>query len=637
MRRPILFLFFVLAAVQTITFRCFAESWLTVPSGVTQPLGCVNLLTAKHLYAAGGNGNLLMSTDEGASWSKQRFANSYGGFISSMVVDTLTQIACGENGQVLYFRNDGHGLVWKSLQPLQTNLNAITSTGWYWDTMIVGSGITPTAIHTQDYIVVGDDGSIWKIQAQRTTQWGAGITDTFALTPTFIYSNIKSALRGVVVVQARILCVGDSGIFLRSDNKGGTWTSVQVTKGATLRSIAVLSENKLMAVGDGGNIWLSKDGGVKWTSTTPSGLTQNLSSVSFVDSLTGVVVGDGGLILKTTDGGQSWSRQATNTFSRLNSVFCYNGDDGSDWVAVGDSGTIVQSEFAGATAMLSIVPDTLDLGDVGLSSKNSQKFTISNPSVTGYLTILASSNNPKFTVTPARAIIVPQDSQVFKIVWKPGALGEERGNIMIESDTRWLKDTVYVRGRAVAAIARILVDTIIDDFSDTLNVDIAENVGNIPLTTILTTVSDTNSVHVECSSITDSGSTVHLKIEIRKRPSRDSIFSFIVQSNDYIKQLDTFFVLVRGVASVFGMANFVPAKGIRCYPNPVDKSLSQNVFIETGNAGGGSIKIFTSEGREVTTVQCIGPVAIIPTNILKCGSFFLQCNKNQGLARIIVR
>lgn len=71
---------------------------------------------------------------------------------------------------------------------------------------------------------------------------------------------------------------------------------------------AVNTGDKIVAVGDHGNIVISHDDGVNWKqSAAPTGVL--LTAVSFPDPQNGWAVGHEGVILATNDGGQNWKRQ----------------------------------------------------------------------------------------------------------------------------------------------------------------------------------------------------------------------------------------------------------------------------------------------------------------------------------------
>lgn len=70
--------------------------------------------------------------------------------------------------------------------------------------------------------------------------------------------------------------------------------------------------DKLVAVGDHGNIVISRDHGLTWTqSLAPTRAL--LTAVSFPDRRHGWAVGHDGVIIATRDGGQTWTRQDDGT------------------------------------------------------------------------------------------------------------------------------------------------------------------------------------------------------------------------------------------------------------------------------------------------------------------------------------
>ena len=64
-----------------------------------------------------------------------------------------------------------------------------------------------------------------------------------------------------------------------------------------------------------------------WQNPLPQNF--HLTSVDFVDELTGWAVGGGGTILKTTDGGTTWIKQTSGTGTWLNSVSFTDSDNGT--------------------------------------------------------------------------------------------------------------------------------------------------------------------------------------------------------------------------------------------------------------------------------------------------------------------
>ena len=93
---------------------------------------------------------------------------------------------------------------------------------------------------------------------------------------------------------------------------------------ATLRSIASVTEDRLVAVGDRGTVLLTSDGGHQWQ-LVPAPTSVNLHDVTFVGA-TGLAVGGWigresgmsyGVILRSSDGGSSWEALPTSGLPRL--------------------------------------------------------------------------------------------------------------------------------------------------------------------------------------------------------------------------------------------------------------------------------------------------------------------------------
>src|SRR5947207_15434409 len=99
------------------------------------------------------------------------------------------------------------------------------------------------------------------------------------------------------ILRNSILFVWATGIGLADvgANSGWTFQSPQPT-GNTLRSVAALNGNTMIAVGEQGSILRTTDAGITWKRTS-SGMSAGLSGVSFADANTGIAVGSDGYIL----------------------------------------------------------------------------------------------------------------------------------------------------------------------------------------------------------------------------------------------------------------------------------------------------------------------------------------------------
>jgi len=132
------------------------------------------------------------------------------------------------------------------------------------------------------------------------------------------------------ILRNSILYVWATGIGLAQVGTDSGWTfqNPQPT-GNTLRGVAALNAQTMIAVGEQGSILRTTDAGVTWKRISSgtsalavpvrdagTGSNAGLSGVSFADANTGIAVGSQGAILRTVDGGSTWTLQSSGTPSR---------------------------------------------------------------------------------------------------------------------------------------------------------------------------------------------------------------------------------------------------------------------------------------------------------------------------------
>jgi photosystem II stability/assembly factor-like uncharacterized protein len=121
------------------------------------------------------------------------------------------------------------------------------------------------------------------------------------------------------------------------------WVSQPSGTTQDLYGVSFINPDTGWADGDYGTIVHTTNGGVSWSSQT-SGTTLDLRDVKFTNSLLGWAVGAGGTILHTTDGGANWSPQTSGTTQLL--WRCHFPDSMNGW-AVGRNRTVLHTTDGG--------------------------------------------------------------------------------------------------------------------------------------------------------------------------------------------------------------------------------------------------------------------------------------------------
>ncbi|MHC1736969.1 MAG: protein kinase [Ignavibacteriaceae bacterium] len=84
-----------------------------------------------------------------------------------------------------------------------------------------------------------------------------------------------------------------------------------------------------------------------------TGMNQNLSSVYFIDDLTGYACGEGGTVIRTFDGGDSWSKVPQGDLYNFNNLYFFNDREG---IIIGDNGNLYLTQDSASTLNRISVP-----------------------------------------------------------------------------------------------------------------------------------------------------------------------------------------------------------------------------------------------------------------------------------------
>jgi photosystem II stability/assembly factor-like uncharacterized protein len=146
------------------------------------------------------------------------------------------------------------------------------------------------------------------------------VTITLALSPLGtqpLWHNLSSIspagvqYTGVAVLNGGLYLASKtpyiSNIYQSADG-GQTLLPVMGTQFGGMNALNMVDVNTAWAVGNGNETLSTTNGGGAWTMGVATGLSSSaLTSVSFLNSLTGYVAGLSGAVAKTPDGGTTWS------------------------------------------------------------------------------------------------------------------------------------------------------------------------------------------------------------------------------------------------------------------------------------------------------------------------------------------
>jgi hypothetical protein len=145
------------------------------------------------------------------------------------------------------------------------------------------------------------------------------------------------------------MAVGANGLIIRRYlvlPMDTSWVVIQSGTNKDLKSISYFNRYGWI-VGANGTILNSIDTGNTWNPRN-SLITNNLNSVSFLDSVTGFAVGDGGVILKTSNGGLNWIQKSSGTTQNLNYIYTQSATN----LLIAGNKTVIYSTNNGETWIL---------------------------------------------------------------------------------------------------------------------------------------------------------------------------------------------------------------------------------------------------------------------------------------------
>jgi len=389
-----------------------------------------------------------------------------------------------------------------SAVPISNNLVAVGDSAtiiWSEDTgnswlkiPVVGSA----ALHGVSFpnadtgFAVGDSGTVLKLTRN-------GAIDLSGFVPESSRVDFH-AIATTPDAQNRIaFVVGDSGVFLRTIDRGLTWTRKTLAGKRSLRGVFAQFP-RVFVVGDSGTIGYSSNAGSSWTMKlvpVQYGAT-NFESVAFIAD-TGIVVGDNGVILRSTNLGGTWLPETSGTTKTLRSVFVSPYDShfnpGETWIA-GDSGVLLHAQSSGA-GWTRQQPDTtanlfgiafidslrgvsigangrilrtstagfyepifhieetgLSFGPVVVNSSKTVRLSVTNEGTAPLNIFSVGTPGSEFSITPVPLTIPASERRDMTITFSPQTVGEKGGSFLMYYNGRRSPQNIFVSATAIDSI-----------------------------------------------------------------------------------------------------------------------------------------------------------------------------------------
>ncbi len=217
-----------------------------------------------------------------------------------------------------------------------------------WDPMntLFDATLSSVAYYNRDTVFAVGEYNIYRSNDAGTT-WFDLHLDT--VTSTRMRSVSLLTAYGSIPNPKLIIVCGDSGLLIRSIDRGKTWKKVVLTgQKANLRSSFIMYDQGSQFVCGDTVILRSQNFASTWTSQALPRREQ-FNSIKFISAVEGRVVGTNGTILYTSTAGNNWIPETTGVTVKLNGL-SFISDQGTKraW-AVGDNGTILKTANAGPT------------------------------------------------------------------------------------------------------------------------------------------------------------------------------------------------------------------------------------------------------------------------------------------------
>jgi photosystem II stability/assembly factor-like uncharacterized protein len=297
------------------------QTWSNLSSGSVNNFTCVAFLNPDTGYAGGDNFGLYRTDNGGVTWSQafgcptnniycMEFVNDTLGWMGAFGGTILRTFNGGLNWIQQFTQNNSQKVLKISMNGSNTGIAVSnsyvyrTTNGVNWSAVFNPPQFAAYCVSlngASDIFFGGINGSMYS-----AGNFGTSYVD---LNPDAGLSTNRKIrffdpLNGWVCRR--------EGSILRTSDGGITWLETSIPSANSLNDMAVISAQKIIAVGVNGTVVTSVNGGQTLT-TQQMTSTNELTSISFPSATTGYIAGIGGSMFKTINGGSSWTTVNSTT------------------------------------------------------------------------------------------------------------------------------------------------------------------------------------------------------------------------------------------------------------------------------------------------------------------------------------